>query len=151
MEIGGVGSHEPWAMPTKPAYDEEMIRIFRRWTRLHVRLLDYTYALAERAAATGDPIVHPLVFDWPEDPRVKNRWDEYLYGPALLVAPVWETGRREREVYLPAGKWRDLWDARQVYEGPAVIQAKAPLAQIPVYVRLEKESLLPADLTAGLD
>lgn len=150
MEIGGVGPHEPWAMPTEPKYDEEMIKIYYRYTWLHQRLVDYTYSLAQKASETGDPIVHPLVFDWPDDPKVKDLWDEYLYGPSLLVAPIWRTGQREREVYLPRGKWQDLWDPNKKYEGPTTIKVKVPLDKIAVFVRLEKAELLPKALTEGL-
>jgi len=150
MEIGGVGPHEPWAMPTQPAYDEEMIKIYRRYTTLHARLVDYTYELAKRAHATGDPIVHPLVFDWPDDPKLKNMWDEYLYGPSLLIAPLWKHGSREREVYLPQGEWKDLWDQSKSFTGPTTIKANAPLDRIPVYVRVGKEDLLPKGLVEGL-
>ena len=150
MEIGGVGPHEPWAMPTKPAYDQEMIKIYRRYTTLHARLLDYTYELAKRAHETGDPIVHPLVFDWPDDAKVKNMWDEYLYGPSLLIAPLWRHGSREREVYLPKGEWKDLWDQTKTFTGPTTIKADAPMDRIPVYVRAGKEDLLPKGLIEGL-
>jgi len=150
MEIGGVGPHEPWAMPTQPAYDEEMIKIYRRYTTLHDRLADYTYELAKRAHETGDPIVHPLVFDWPDDPKVKNMWDEYLYGPSLLIAPIWKNGSREREVYLPRGEWKDLWDASKTFTGPTTIQPSVPLDRIAVYVREDKENLLPKGLIEGL-
>ncbi len=150
MEIGGVESHEPWAMPTKPAYDEEMIKIFYRYTWLHARLQDYTYELAKKAHETGDPIVHPLVFDWPNDEKVKDMWDEYLYGPGLLVAPVWQVGKRQREVYLPQGEWTDLWDQSKKYKGPTTVTADAPLNLIPVYIREEYSRLLPEGLTEGL-
>ena len=36
MEIGGHGTHAPWDMPTTPAYDTEMIDIYRRYTQLRV-------------------------------------------------------------------------------------------------------------------
>jgi alpha-glucosidase (family GH31 glycosyl hydrolase) len=150
MEIGGVGSHEPWAMPTRPRRDEEMIAIYRRYTQLHARLQDYSFALAQRAHETGTPIVHPLVFDWPDDPRVRDRWDEYMYGPSLLVAPVWEHGRREREVYLPAGEWSDLWDPAQRLQGPATVRAEVPLDRIAVYVKRDAAHLLPAGLVDDL-
>ena len=150
MEIGGVGPHEPWAMPASPRYDEEMIRIVRRYTWLHTRLLDYTYALAQKAHETGDPIVHPLVFDWPDDPKAADRWDEFLYGPALLVAPIWETGKRERAVYLPQGEWIDLWDRDKKFTGPTEITVAVPLDRIPVFVRAEKAEMLPAGLLEGL-
>lgn len=150
MEIGGVSSHEPWKMPTKPEYDEEMIKIYYRYTWLHARLLDYTYALEQRAHETGNPIVHPLVFDWPDDPKVKNMWNEYMYGPALLVAPVWEDGKKEREVYLPKGEWVSLWDRSKKYTGPKTITEPAPLNVIPVYVKADQAGLLPEGLIDGL-
>lgn len=150
MEIGGDGPHEPWNMPTEPKYDEEMIDIYRRYTWLHVRLQDYTYDLARRAHETGDPIVHPLVFDWPGDPAVKDMWDEYMYGPALLVAPVWRTGDRSRQVYLPKGEWTSLWDPAEKYSGPTTINVDAPLDSIPVFVLDEKAGMLPDGLTEGL-
>lgn len=150
MEIGGIQSHEPWAMPTEPAYDEEMIRIYRRYTWLHARLADYSHALAKKAHQTGDPIVHPLVFDWPDDPKVVDLWDEYLYGPALLVAPVWRDGARERTVYLPKGEWIDLWDRSKKITGPTEIEVDVPLDRIPVFIRAEKEEMVPAGLTDGL-
>ncbi len=150
MEIGGVGEHEPWAMPGRPHYDEEMIAITRRYTWLHARLKDYTHALARRAHETGNPIVHPLVFDWPDDPSLRDVWDEYMYGPSLLVAPVWELGRREREVYLPAGEWIDLWDPATRLQGPTTITARVPLDRIPVYVKADAAHLLPEELLAGL-
>ena len=119
-------------------------------TWLHARLADYSFALAERAQRTGNPIVHPLVFDWPNDPRVRDIWDQYLYGPALLVAPVWELGRRERDVYLPAGEWIDLWDRSRRYRGPTTLRVHVPLDRIPVYIRAGAEERIPADLVEGL-
>ena len=135
MEIGGVGTHAPWDMPTEPAYDEEMIAIYRRYTTFRERLQPYLVAAARDAAATGLPLVRPLVFDWPDDPAVGDLWDEYLLGPDLLVAPVWRTGQRAREVYLPAGSWRSLWDESQRHEGPVTLTVDAPLDTIPVFVR----------------
>jgi alpha-D-xyloside xylohydrolase len=146
MEIGGHGPHEPWAMPREPRYDEEVIQIYKTYTWLHAKLLDYTYELVRRGHATGNPIVHPLVFDWPGDAKVKNMWDEYMYGPALLVAPVWKTGARSREVYLPAGDWIDFWDRSQTHHGPVTISADAPLDRVPLYIKADQKGLLPAEL-----
>ncbi len=150
MEIGGVGPHEPWAMRSDPKYDEEMIRIYHRFTWIHERLKDYSYSLAEKAHETGDPIAHPLVFDWPDDPKVMDMWDEYLYGPSLLVAPIWKMGERSREVYLPKGQWQDLWDPGKKYQGPTTIKVEAPMDKIAVFVRMEKADLLPKGLIDGL-
>ena len=150
MEIGGSGSHEPWNMPTDPAYDEQMIKIFGRYTWVHTRLADYTYKFAKKANETGNPIVHPLIFDWPDDPKVKNMWDEYMYGPSLLVAPLWETGKRSRDIYLPKGEWTYLWDQSKVFSGPVTVNVKAPLDIIPVFINNEQASELPKNLIDGL-
>ncbi len=82
MEIGGGGAHAPWNMPTEPHYDDEMIAIYRRYTRLHHDLIPYTMRYAELASrAPGMPIARPLVFAYPDDTgRAATRWDEYLYG-----------------------------------------------------------------------
>lgn len=135
MEIGGVGAHAPWSMPTSPAYDTELIEIYRRYTQLRARLQPYLVTAARDAGTTGLPLVRPLVFAFRDDPAVGDLWDEYLLGPDLLVAPVWRSGARAREVYLPAGRWRSLWDETQRYDGPVSITVDAPLATIPVFVR----------------
>ncbi|MEW6271427.1 MAG: TIM-barrel domain-containing protein [Thermodesulfobacteriota bacterium] len=135
MEIGGVGAHAPWAMPTEPAYDEQLIAIYRRYTRLREALQPYLVAAAGEARVSGMPLVRPLVFAWPDDPAVADRWDEYLLGPDLLIAPVWRTGERAREVYLPRGEWRSYWDPSLRYQGPLTVTVAAPLELIPVFVR----------------
>ena len=135
MEIGGHGPHAPWDMPTEPAYDEEMIAIYRRYVRLHHDLIPYTMRQAEEAARSGMPIARPLVFAWPDDPAVADLWDEYLFGADLLVAPVWRDGARSRDVYLPAGRWEDFWDRARTFSGPTTVTVDAPLGVIPVFVR----------------
>src|SRR5262249_2046672 len=121
-------------MPTAPHYDDEMIAIYRRYTRLHHDLIPYTMPYAELAARTGMPIARPLVFAYPDDPAVRDRWDEYLYGDDLLVAPLWRDGERMRDVYLPAGSWEDFWDSSRTFDGPATVTVDAPLDRIPVFV-----------------
>jgi len=135
MEIGGQGAHAPWDMPTEPRFDEEMIDIYRRYVRLHHALIPLVMAWRDGPARRGVPVARALVFDHPDDPATWDLWDQYLYGEDLLVAPVWRTGAREREVYLPEGRWEDFWDAGTVHEGPATVRVAAPLDRIPVFVR----------------
>lgn len=134
MEIGGTGNHAPWDMPTDPAVDDELIAIYRKYTTLRQTLQPYVVAVAAEAA-TGMPIVRPLVFEDPKDKRLRDRWDEYLFGPDLLVAPVWRSGDRTREVYLPRGRWRSYWDPAETYRGRRTITVDVPLDEIPVFVR----------------
>jgi alpha-D-xyloside xylohydrolase len=135
MEIGGNGTHAPWDMPTEPRYDTEMIDVYRRYTQLRADLQNYIVAAARLAGQTGLPIVRPLVFAYRDDPNVLDLWDEYLFGPDLLIAPVWRSGARSRDVYFPRGTWRSYWNDAERYEGPATVTIDVPLDLIPVYVR----------------
>jgi alpha-glucosidase (family GH31 glycosyl hydrolase) len=128
----------PWRMPTVPASDEEMSAIYRKYVLLHHSLIDYMYDLAVEAHETGHPIAYPLVFDYPDDLRVRDMWDEYMFGPKYLVAPVWRAGQYEREVYLPEGRWADYWDSTRIWEGPVTITYEAPLDVLPLFVKMEK-------------
>ena len=134
MEIGGKGTHAPWAMPTTPAYDQELIDIYVRYTQLRHALQPYIVAAAADAA-TGLPIVRPMPFVDRTDRRLRDLWDEYLFGPDLLVAPVWHVGDRSRKVVFPRGKWRSYWDANETWTGPRTVTVDVPLDTIPVYVR----------------
>jgi alpha-D-xyloside xylohydrolase len=156
MEIGGgtklgdpFGPHAPWAMPTTPTNDFEMAAIYRLYTWLHHELVPYSYSEGIGAHATGHPIATPLVFEWPNDPNLAGLFDEYLYGPSLLVAPIWQNGSRARDVYLPAGAWTNFWNDDDVRTGPvSVAGASTPLGRLPLWVRLG--SIIPLDVVSGV-
>jgi len=134
MEIGGTGNHAPWDMPTEPTIDDELIAIYRKYTTLRETLQPYIVAAAS-AAATGMPIVRPMTFEDPKDKRLRDRWDQYMFGPDLLVAPVWRSGDRSRLVYLPRGRWRSYWEPSETYRGRRTISVDVALGAIPVFVR----------------
>jgi alpha-D-xyloside xylohydrolase len=76
-----------------------------------------------------------LVMDFPQDRAVLGIDDEYLFGPALLVSPVYAYGARQRKVYLPAGTtWYDFYSG-DVFHGGESINAAAPLEHMPVFVK----------------
>jgi len=135
MEIGGTGTHAPWDMPTEPQLDDEMIAIYKRYVQVHHDLVSYTEENAKIAGKTGMPVARALVFDFPNDPKVRDMWDEFMYGDDLLVAPVWRTGQRSRQVYLPEGSWQDFWNRSATYQGPTTISVDAPLDTIPVFIK----------------
>jgi alpha-D-xyloside xylohydrolase len=135
MRFHGKGTDAPWDMPTEPRVDQEMIDIYRRYVVLHHALAGYQRRLARDAHRRGAPLVRPLVFNYPEDPTVADRWDQWLLGDDLLVAPVWQSGARSRAVYLPKGKWVDFWDRARVVEGPVEVTEDAPLGELPLFVK----------------
>lgn len=137
MEVGPTRNVGFWNLPRQPSYDATLIAIWRLYARLHQKLADYSYACAREAHETGMPIVRPLFLVDPQAPEAWSNWWTYLYGPDILVSPIWEKGRRTQEVYLPRGaKWRDAWRPERVYEGGQTIRVDALTHQIPLFIRV---------------
>ena len=135
MEVGPTRNVAFWNLPREPAYDTELIAIWRLYARLHQRLIDYNFKYAQEANRTGMPIVRPLFLVEPGAPAAWANWWTYLYGSDILVSPIWEKGKRTQQVYLPAGSsWRDAW-AGKVYQGGQTVTVNAELHQIPLFIR----------------
>jgi alpha-glucosidase (family GH31 glycosyl hydrolase) len=117
----------PWV------YGESLQRVFREACALRMRLLPYVYSLAQTSARTG-VLMKPLAYVWPGDAATHAIGDEYLFGPAFLVAPITAPGGARR-VYLPEGRWRDFHDPSRVYDGRQTIDVAVPVDRIPVFVR----------------
>ena len=117
------------------SFGEDNYEILTKYLFIRERLRPYIRACMERTSKTGEPVMRPLFFDFPEDEAAWNVEDAYMFGPDILVAPVMEEGLRERSVYLPAGcKWTDAY-TKEVYEGGQTVTVPAPLDIIPVMVR----------------
>ena len=137
MEVGPTKNVGFWNLPRDPSYDTELIAIWRLYARLHQRLADYSYDCALIAHQTGLPIVRPLFMVDPTAPEAWGNWWTYLYGPDLLVSPIWKKNQRTQTVYLPAGsQWRDAWHPEKVYKGGQTISVHAELHQMPLFVRV---------------
>jgi alpha-D-xyloside xylohydrolase len=106
-----------------------------KFDRLRYALLPYIYSLAGAVTQDNATIMRPLVMDFPGDKTARVIPDQYMFGPALLVAPVTTYKARSRSVYLPSGAtWYDFWTGAQL-RGGQTIDAPAPFDSLPVYVR----------------
>ena len=86
-----------------------------------------------------------LFMDFPRDPKVADIPDEYMFGPAILVAPVTEQGATSRSVYLPDGTdWYNYWTNERI-KGGQTITAAAPIDTMPLFVRAG--SIIPLGTT----
>ncbi len=123
------------------SYGKAAQPILERYLRLRYQLLPYIYSLGWQTHETGAPFMRALFLDFGQDPQVADIGDEYMFGPALLVAPVTEQGATARSVYLPAGAdWYNFWTNERVHGGQR-ITVQAPIDQIPLFVRAG--SILP--------
>lgn len=122
---------EVWniAPPNHPAYQSIVY-----YNRMRYSLMPYIYSLSGHAWINGEIIMRGLVMDFPEDPVARNISDQYMYGPSLMVCPVYEYGATSRDVYLPDGKlWYDYY-SEFIYAGGQTIEAEAPYERIPLFV-----------------
>ncbi|MGH8298421.1 MAG: TIM-barrel domain-containing protein [Steroidobacteraceae bacterium] len=105
------------------------------YDKLRYRLMPYVYTLAGDTWLDNSTLMRALEMDFPSDPRVRDIADEYMFGPAFLVSPVYEYHARARQVYLPAGAlWYDFYSNR-TFAGGERIAAAAPLSRMPLFVR----------------
>jgi alpha-D-xyloside xylohydrolase len=105
------------------------------YDKLRYRLMPYIYTAGADTFWKDGTIMRGLVMDFAADKRVWNIDDEYLFGPALLVAPVTQYKARSRSVYLPAGTaWYDFYTGRKI-EGGQTITVDAQYGRIPLFVR----------------
>jgi len=117
------------------SYGKQAEPILEKYLKLRYELMPYIYSLGYNTYKTGAPFMRALFMDFPSDPNVANIGDEYMFGPAFLVAPVTEQGVTIKNVYLPAGSdWYNYW-TNERYHGGQIAKVDAPIDVIPLFVR----------------
>ena len=115
---------------SSPAYQAQL-----KFDRLRYRMLPYVYSLAGEVTHRGYTMMRPLVMDFTADVKAREVTDEYMFGPAFLVAPVTTYKERMRPVYLPSETWYDFWTGKVAAKSGAASDASADYDEIPVFIR----------------
>ncbi|GAA5236194.1 glycoside hydrolase family 31 protein [Verticiella sediminum] len=116
------------------AFDEATQARVRTWLEWRYRLIPYVLGAIEDAARNGLPVQRSMALSFPDDPEAQAYESQYLLGPALLVAPLLESGD-EVTVYFPAGEaWWDLATGWR-YEGGTAWTFPCPDGHVPVFGR----------------
>jgi alpha-D-xyloside xylohydrolase len=111
------------------------------YNKLRYRLLPYVYALAGAAYHNNGSIMRGLVMDFAKDTAVLNIADQYLFGPSIMVSPVYNYQQRKRDVYLPKGQgWYDFYTGKY-YTGGQKLSTDAPYERMPLFVK--EGSIIP--------
>jgi alpha-glucosidase (family GH31 glycosyl hydrolase) len=130
-------------------WDPEVVAHWRRWAKLRTQLYPYLAAADAQYGRTGLPIMRHLSLAYPRDRRAVGVDDAFLFGPDLLAAPVVTPGARQRTLYLPAGRWIDLWRSARymtrsgglalrrarVLRGGRSVTVPATLGELPLLAR----------------
>ncbi len=124
-------SYGPWH------YGDTTLAAVRAYANFHLALGSYLYAAAEDAHRDGTPILRPLFLAYPADGETYLLDDEFLLGGDLLAAPVVTEGAVARDLYLPAGAWRDAWTGGILPGGQWLRDYPAPCPGIPLFIRVD--------------
>lgn len=117
------------------SFGEDNYEIMKKYLFIRENLRDYVRQSMENTSKTGEPVMRPLFFDFPEDPESWKVETAYMFGQDLLVSPVTEAGVKVWKVYLPKGsKWTEAATGKE-YEGGRYVEAYAPIDIIPVFVK----------------
>ena len=117
------------------SYGEENYAIMRKYYDIRIAMHDYIRDLYREASENGSPLIRTMFYEFPEDGKCWELQDQYMFGGKYLVAPVLELNCFERDVYLPAGQWKNV-NSGEVTDGGRTVRVKAPIDEIPVFERM---------------
>lgn len=124
---------EPWniAPESHPAY-----KAIENCLQIRYRLMPYIYSLAASVHFDDYTIMRPLIMDHSADTNVKDIAYQFMFGPSIMVNPVYTYKARHREVYFPKGNiWYDMFTGETVSYGGEKKTVEAPYSRIPLYIR----------------
>ena len=124
-----------------------------KYIRMRYLMLPYMYSTAWNVTSNGGSFMRALFMDFPNDKKVLDMNDQYMYGKSLLVAPVTRSMYvtddkiedfskvKTEPVYLPRGtEWYDFWTGEK-FNGGQTVNREVPIDIMPLYVRAG--SILP--------
>lgn len=135
LEYGGgfcpTGSpNELWS------YGEDVLAILKKYLDIRLGMKDYIMSIMDEASENGSPLIRAMFYEFPDDKKCWELDDQYMFGSKYLVAPVMFAGMRERSVYLPGGKWKNIHTG-EITEGGQTVIADAPIDIIPVFEKIK--------------
>lgn len=117
----------------EPIYWDDTTRLrVTKFIKLRYAMLPYNYTLAYKNTTTGRPLVLGLNYFEPENERLSNVNDEYLWGDEILVAPVIVKGQTTKKVLFPKGEWIGFNDHKSYKDSTDVY---APIDSLPLFVK----------------
>ncbi len=115
-------------------WDATTKSILLNYDRLRYRLMPYIYSLAWKVTSENYTVMRHLIMDYRTDANVINIDNQFMFGPSMMINPVYSAGVTSRSVYLPNGDWYDFWTGN-VTSGGTTITSRAPLDTLPIFVK----------------
>ena len=94
--------------------------IAARFLRLRHAMIPMLHSASIRMSDTGLQLIEPMYYAWPEDENAYQAPGQYLFGQTMIAAPVTSPlgpdGLCVQHVYLPEGRWTDVFTGQE-YRG----------------------------------
>ena len=124
---------EPWNIAPEGT---ETYNVIKGCLEMRYHLMPYIYSLAADVYFNDYTIMRPLVMDFGTDEKVFNIGYQFMFGPALMVNPIYTYKARNREVYFPKNYiWYDWHTGKIESKGGETKNVNAPYKYIPIYIR----------------
>ncbi|ENN79931.1 hypothetical protein YQE_03634 [Dendroctonus ponderosae] len=122
---------EPWV------FSEETQDLIREAIESRYKHLPYWYTLFYEHTVTGDPLVRPLLYHYPNDEAAFDINDQFLVGKDILVANVYFSEATSLRVYLPGENefWYQATGPSGVFEGGHWYTIPVDISFTPVFYR----------------
>ncbi|NXI38584.1 MGA protein, partial [Galbula dea] len=117
------------------AWNSTFADLSRKVLNIRYTLLPYLYTLMFQANAHGSTVVRPLFHEFVEDQKTWDIYQQFLWGPALLISPVLEQGAAEVRAFLPDARWYDYHTDEYIGFRGQFRNLSSPLGHINLHVR----------------
>lgn len=64
------------------------VDVVREFTKFKLELMPYVYQLGLQPHVNGTPVMRSMFVEFPDDPACRTLDRQYMFGPSMLVAPV---------------------------------------------------------------
>ncbi|KAN0034008.1 hypothetical protein ACTFIV_000488 [Dictyostelium citrinum] len=121
---------EPWV------FGQEVVDISIKAINGKLTLLPFYYTLFHISHVSGDPVVRPLFFEYPSDPKTFAIDQQFLVGTSLMVSPVLTQGATTVNAYFPNDIWYEYGANGSLVQSVGTYQTlDAPFDVINVHMR----------------
>ncbi len=117
-------------------HDEDCLKHLAKMSKIHASMKPYMIELSKEYQKTGIPPMRAMILHYQKDPEVFNMKYQYMFGPDLIVAPVYRKGQITQNVYIPnseSEQWVHVWSGKEIKPGYSTVEA--PLGKPPVFYR----------------
>ncbi|VVC41170.1 Methylglyoxal synthase, active site,Glycoside hydrolase family 31,Glycoside hydrolase superfamily [Cinara cedri] len=117
--------------------DPQVLQLTKNLTSLRQQIINpLLKRYVQEALETAVPLIRPLWMLDPSDPTCYIVKDEFSVGEEVIVAPILRPGTTEREVYLPAGVWKDGIEGSLRKGSRWIHNYKIPLTKIAYFIKM---------------